>query len=319
MRRVGHVRSAAALRVLGFGRPPLGSLRRLVEKTHQLGNERRAIGIAVSRFAGQALQQALLGGSDDGRGQRAGTRRRLRRRLHDDGHRRVPLKRRPAAEHLVDGGREGVLVRASVVVFAQHDFGSHIPACPRRDPLLSQPAGGWPAGFSPAALGDPEIPHISVAAAVEQNIVRLDVAMNITLRVDEIEGFRDIRQPTGQSGRIVRRRLAVGPDGLPVFQIASGQIVHDREWDAVFIADVHHLHDVRMGQRDERPDFLPKRFTNSSSSSMERCGTLTTTSVLRLRSCARRPSPSRPRRAASGRCIARKVLFRANRSRLSTW
>ena len=92
-----------------------------------------------------------------------------------------------------------------------------------------------------------------MAVGVEQDVVRLDVAVDVALAVDEVEGRGHVRQPARQSparrGRGARCRSA-----QPVLEAAAGEVLHDGEGDAVVLADVEDLDDVRVGQRDQRAD-----------------------------------------------------------------
>ena len=87
---------------------------------------------------------------------------------------------------------------------------------------------------------------------VEQDVARLHVAVDVALRVNEIECGRDPRQPVPERGEAHggRRRDAIFP--LVILQAAAGKILHDGERGPIMLSDVRHLDDVGMSELDQR-------------------------------------------------------------------
>ena len=92
-----------------------------------------------------------------------------------------------------------------------------------------------------------------------------------------------------------QRRSSIGPAGTGSPGVAAcrppsslpGEVLHHGKRQAVVLAHVDHLDDVRVGQLDQGADFPGEALDeNAASSSRAERGTLMTTSQPRWRSCA---------------------------------
>ena len=112
-----------------------------------------------------------------------------RRRLLEVGEEerdlRVRTKRRPAGERLVENARERVLIRASVDRVAADLFRRDVRRCAEREP---RPRVIRRTECSTEA----EVGQIRVVGVVEEDVRRLDVAMDEAARVRRIESRSDL-------------------------------------------------------------------------------------------------------------------------------
>ena len=91
--------------------------------------------------------------------------------------------------------------------------------------------------------GDPEVGDLHLAAAVQEDVLRLDVAVDEALLVREVEAVGDRDRELDRSGR-GQRALAGGE----LLQVLAGDVLEDDERPALVLAAVDHGDDVRMGK-----------------------------------------------------------------------
>jgi len=90
--------------------------------------------------------------------------------------------------------------------------------------------------------------------AIEEDVGRLDVAMDVVLGMNEIERPGNVRQPVAQGAQRHRLELAAGPRGDPILEAAAGKILHDDKRQIPEFSDVDDLDDMRMTERHQRPN-----------------------------------------------------------------
>ena len=192
------------------------------------------------RSAGQLLER----GEDRGlRGRRhhrplgPERRRLLGEDLGDDRLRAGAGEGRLAGQHLVRHGAERVDVAAGADLPVAHRLlGRHVRRRAERHPGLGHPvAAGLLHGEGDAEVGDQGGP------VLEQDVLRLDVAVDHALAVGVVQRGRDLpRQPQG----LVHRELLL--PGQPRPQRFAGDVGHDVVEQSVGLARVDQAEDVRV-------------------------------------------------------------------------
>ena len=132
-----------------------------------------------------------------------------------------------------------------------------------RDLALDLPGGGQP-GLG-AALRDAEVEELHPAVAGDENVVRRHVAMHQLERAP-VAGPRPVRVPeasrcTGDDGHAHR-----GAEVLPARhallqqaqQVCALEALHDDDRQAADLADLEHLHDVRVPELRRDARLLPE-------------------------------------------------------------
>ena len=111
---------------------------------------------------------------------------------------RLVLEGPAAAEQLVDGDCQGVLIDAAVERLAHDQLRGHVLG------RAQHHAGAGHRGLRGRRvrgrrddLGDAEVAQERVPEPVEEDIARLDVAVDITLAVDVVERLGDRDEPAG--------------------------------------------------------------------------------------------------------------------------
>ena len=157
--------------------------------------------------------------------------------LGDDGLRAGAGERRLAGEHLVGHGAERVHVAPGAdLALAHRLLGRHVGRRAERHPGLRHAvAAGLLHGEGDAEVGD------QGGAVLEQDVLRLDVAMDDALAVGVVERGGDLpREPE----RLVHRELPLA--GQPGAQRFAGDVRHDVVEQAVGLARVDQSEDVRV-------------------------------------------------------------------------
>jgi len=100
-----------------------------------------------------------------------------------------------------------------------------------------------------ARLGEPEIQDLRIAPRRDEDVRRLDVAVDEAVGVRRVECVGDLRRPGDE---LVRRdRSAVDP----LLERRSFEELHHDERPALVIADVEDAADVRVAERRRGPGF----------------------------------------------------------------
>jgi hypothetical protein len=156
--------------------------------------------------------------------------------LHEDGQGGVRGERHPAREHLVGHDPEGVDVGPAVDLAHGRLLGSHV----------LRGAGDHAGDGDPARalddLGDPEVHEVHPAPLVEQDVLRLHVAMDDPLVVGVVEG---VRHPA-EDGHRAREGDALALQELG--KAAALDEPHGHPGDALLLLDVEAVDgdDVRV-------------------------------------------------------------------------
>ena len=141
------------------------------------------LGEAPHQGLDHAVRHAPSGGHRDG----------VRNLLHQDIHRLGGLKWRAAGEQLISDDSERVDIDARVQFGAARLLGRHVGGGSGDETCLGE------ALRSLGHPGDAEVDQIDPARFVEEDVLRLDVAMNDALPVRVVEGFRhtldDLHRP----------------------------------------------------------------------------------------------------------------------------
>ncbi len=237
-REAGHDRPAPALPPADPDRPHGASEHRLaVEPSAEVGREGIGAGVAMGRLLGHRLQADGLQILGDGIIEAA---RRARVLLADprQQHLARPRERPRAGQELVEDGAQAVDVRAGVELrrLAPRLLGGHVG---RR---ADHPAVEGERRLGAAALGQPEIGEIDSVVAVDQDIRRLNVA------VDDAQAVR-VPQGLGQRGdpfdRSTKSRAA---DRQLVGEVAALDQGGDQVQLAISLAGIIDRDDVGMVQ-----------------------------------------------------------------------
>ena len=115
-------------------------------------------------------------------------------------------------------------------------------------------------------LGHAEITQKRVPFCVEQNIARLDIAVDVALRVNIVECLGNGLEPGRDRFGVARIWLPVAATWPAILERSTREKLHDSERYPVPGPDVADLDDVGMRQLYERADLRVKRSINSGSS-----------------------------------------------------
>src|SRR6185312_16714921 len=102
-------------------------------------------------------------------------------------------------------------------------------------------------------MGDAEIGHLCPSVAVEQDVLRLDVAVNEPLVVREGEPARDLQR---QRNRLSNRERPFAVHEL--LQVLTVDVLEDDELASVLLTAVDYRDDVGMRELGDRPGLAPK-------------------------------------------------------------
>ena len=116
---------------------------------------------------------------------------------------------------------------------------------------VARTAGGAP---SLNNLRQAEVGHLHPPAAVQQDVLRLDVAVDDALVVGVLEGVANLRH----DGQRLARRDPAGAQQLP--QAHPVHILHQQVIDPVRLAELEEGDDVRMQQLGQRLGFAGEAF-----------------------------------------------------------
>src|SRR4029079_1806757 len=107
------------------------------------------------------------------------------------------------------------------------------------------------AGFGqvhvPHALGDAEVDDLGVAFAINQNVLRLDVAMNQPALVRVVERRSDLADD--EDSTVDRKRTLPADQFL---QARTADVLHDDVVRVTFLADIVNIDDVGVGEAGGR-------------------------------------------------------------------
>ena len=152
------------------------------------------------------------------------------------------------------------------------------PSAPSNSFRSSRPAGD-------CKFGDPKVAQKRIAIFIEEDVRRLNVAVQKAPGVHKVKRLGHVRQPILQ--RVGRLVAEAGTRSLPSrSQTTTRQKLHHRERLPSLFGEIDDLDDVGVAQLYERTGFSRKRAVGSGSWALA-CGILTTTSVWRLASQAR--------------------------------
>lgn len=188
-----------------------------------------------------------------------------------------------SGEELVGDDGEGVLIDAAVVSDAEEEFEGHVGEGADRgagagDVLVvagigTAGGGGGEIGFGVGVgfgrgvgvelsvagevveggaedLDEAEIAEIGVSALVEEDVLRLDVAVDVALLMNGVERAGDGRQPIealfGRFGAEAR---------APRGEVSAGEVLEDEVGDSAVFSEVEDADDVGVGESDEGSDF----------------------------------------------------------------
>ncbi len=169
--------------------------------------------------------------------------------------RRLPSKRRPSGEHLVEQDAERIDVRGRPdrSCLSDHLLRGHVARSP--EPRTAQ-RQGLPFVEVPR---QPEIGDLGRAIGREQDVGRLQVAVHDPAPVCHLHGLGQL----GQQRRRLASRLGCARDGLS--QVAPFQELHREKWAALMLAHIVDLHDVRVAQLRHHLRFAlePRPFVRS--------------------------------------------------------
>ena len=157
-----------------------------------------------------------------------------------------------AGEHFIKDHPERINIRAVVHLAGVFDLlrghvGHGAEAC-----TAEGQAEFLAAGLT--QLGDTEISDFHAAPGVEEEILRLDIAVEDALAVGVLEGLAD----SGDDFQRLFRGEAFCPHGLA--QIHAIDVFHEQEIPAALLAEIVHGDDVRMIQLRERPGLAVEAF-----------------------------------------------------------
>ena len=170
---------------------------------------------------------------------------------HDAGRR--PPERLVPGRHLVQHDAEREEIRAGVELLAPHLLGRHVGHRADRPPRAGQLMGRLYGGHSGLELRlllrqlrEPEIQDLRVATRSDEDVRRLDVAMDDPRTVRRVEGVGDLDRQAPDS--LERHRLPADLvlEGLPF------QELHDEERAPVRLAEIVDRTNVRVVERRGR-------------------------------------------------------------------
>ena len=195
-------------------------------------------GEAVGGDLGEGAHDRLVHRRGDGVAQPAHGGHRIHQPLGDDRGRRRAAVRRLAGEQLVQHAGEAVLIAATVGALVERLLGAHVL---RRADDESRAGDArrlrGARGERDAEVGDHRL------ALVDEDVLRLDVAMDDVARVRVVERRRDL--PRDGDG-VVDREIALAVE--PVAERLALEEGHDVEQLAVGVARVEQRDDVRMAE-----------------------------------------------------------------------
>ena len=147
----------------------------------------------------------------------------------------IRLERRTQAEHLVEHGRNRVLIR-TLVCFIAHLLRRHVAQRAHDEPGARQRRRG-------CHLGNTEIDDLGDTAGLDQDIRRFDVTVNHALCVRVTQG---IAETNGNRELSFDRRLEAIGDVL--FKTLPVEEFHHEEPTALVLPDVVDRNNVWMAQ-----------------------------------------------------------------------
>ena len=155
---------------------------------------------------------------------------------------RVAVERRPAREHLVEDDAERVDVAPLGRRLAGRLFGGDVLGAADDAARLREAGAG-------EDLGDAEVGQLEDAIVADEDVRRLEIAMDDAVIVDMLEGRADLE---GDVDGVAPRELAAHVD--EVVEPASLDELHGVPVMPVLVAGVVELDDVRMRELGERLD-----------------------------------------------------------------
>ena len=170
-----------------------------------------------------------------------GIRKRFAHVLHRHGHLCVRLEGRLSGEHLVEHDPERVDVGLAGDLAPERLFGRHVV---RR----AEHAAGGGEALGLQRAGDAEVGDLGAAVAVDQDVLRLHVAMDELVLVGALERAADLDRVCHRLGH---RQAPEPADAL--LQRLALHVLEDDVGIPVVLAGVDHGHDVRVVELRDRP------------------------------------------------------------------
>ena len=204
----------------------------------------------VGRRLGQGAHDA---GAEVGRafGADAGQRGRLLGDVLGHDHAVRPGERGVSRHHFVGDDAEGVEVAARVHLLAGGLLGAHVVGGAHDHPLPRHRDGARPARFRRECARDTEVgQQRPPASRLEQDVLRLDVAMDQAGARRGVDGGGDVRR---DPARVLRRELPLAIEPLP--ERLAGDPVHDEVEDVARLAGGVDGHDVRVSEPRDHARF----------------------------------------------------------------
>ena len=160
----------------------------------------------------------------------------LRDVLHGRGQRVIRCKRHAPGQHLVEHDTAAVDVRFGRGRLALRLLGREVG-----DGAQDDPGGGLPRAGQRAR--NAEVTHFHLIGRREQNILRLNVAVDHTVGVGEVKGLAEL---TDEREGAVEREPALAGDEL--LEGAARDVLHDAVIRVIIAAQIIDGHDGRVRQ-----------------------------------------------------------------------
>jgi hypothetical protein len=243
-----HPQRQAALGALGERGDHRGGLARRPARAGGLGGE-RILEVDLERArVGVAVLEVLVGHAVEDRREPRGDLRPahlhvgqvLAHVLHRHRDLVLAVEGDVAGEHLEQHDAEGVDVGLAVDVVAQRLLGRHVVRGAEHAPVGGQP-------LLVERAGDAEVGDLGRALLVDQDVLRLDVAVDDVARVREAERSRDLDRV---GDRLPDRQFAEAADA--VLERLALDVLEDDERAPVLLAGVDHAHDVGVRELGHR-------------------------------------------------------------------
>ncbi len=165
---------------------------------------------------------------------------------HGDRHLILALERDVAHEHLVEHDPERVEIAGRADALAERLLGADVVGGAEHAPV-----GGEAVLLEGAR--DAEVGHLRAAVLVDQHVLRLDVAVHDALVVGGLQRAGDLDRVGERLGHVEPAQAA----DARLERLAGDVLEHD-ERRATILADVDHLHDVRVVELGDGARLAPE-------------------------------------------------------------